>query len=52
MEHTQNTAITNSTSTQWHPAFFSSLQIEFENEADKLIFENIILLNTKVLMII
>ena len=25
---------------QWHPAFYASIQIEFEEEADKLIFEN------------
>ena len=47
MEHTPNTVLANSASTQWHPAFFGSLQIEFENEADKLIFENEHLLSTK-----
>ena len=47
MEHTPNTTLDNSASTQWHPAFFGSLQIEFENEADKLIFENEHLLSTK-----
>ena len=25
---------------QWHPAFFAGMQIEFEQEADMLIFEN------------
>ena len=25
---------------QWHPAFYAGIQIEFEEEADKLIFEN------------
>lgn len=25
---------------QWHPAFYAGLQIEFEEEKDKLIFEN------------
>ena len=25
---------------QWHPAFYAGLQIEFEKEKDKLIFEN------------
>lgn len=25
---------------QWHPAFYAGIQIEFEDEADKLIFEN------------
>ena len=24
---------------EWHPAFTASLQIEFEDEADKIIFE-------------
>lgn len=32
---------------QWHPAFFAGLQIEFEEEADKLIFENEHQLGTK-----
>lgn len=32
---------------QWHPAFFAGLQIEFEKEADKLIFENEHQLGTK-----
>ena len=25
---------------QWHPALYASMQIEFEEECDKLIFEN------------
>ena len=25
---------------QWHPAFYAGLQIEFAEEAEKLIFEN------------
>ena len=25
---------------KWHPAFTASLQIEFEDEADKIIFES------------
>ena len=25
---------------EWHPAFTASLQIEFEDEADKIIFES------------
>ena len=25
---------------QWHPAFYAGIQIEFAEEADKLIFEN------------
>lgn len=32
---------------QWHPAFYASLQIEFAEEADKLIFENEHQLGTK-----
>lgn len=32
---------------QWHPAFYASLQIELEEEADKLIFENEHQLGTK-----
>lgn len=32
---------------QWHPAFFASIQIEFEAESDKLIFENEHQLGTK-----
>ena len=47
MEHTPTTTIVETSATQWHPAFFSSLQIEFEKEADKLIFENEHLLSTK-----
>ena len=44
----QNTCtVTESAVTQWHPAFFGSLQIEFEKEADKLIFENEHQLSTK-----
>lgn len=37
----------NTSATQWHPAFFGSLQIEFEKEADKLIFESEHQLSTK-----
>ena len=29
----------NTSATQWHPAFFGSLQIEFEKESNKLIFD-------------
>lgn len=47
MELTPTTTIVETSATQWHPAFFSSLQIEFEKEADKLIFENEHLLSTK-----
>lgn len=32
---------------QWHPAFYASLQIELQNEADWLIFENEHQLGTK-----
>lgn len=32
---------------QWHPAFYASIQIELEEEADKLIFENEHQLGTK-----
>ena len=32
---------------QWHPAFYAGLQIEFEQEADKLVFENEHQLGTK-----
>jgi len=32
---------------QWHPAFYAGLQIEFEKESDKLIFENEHQLGTK-----
>lgn len=32
---------------QWHPAFYAGLQIEFEEEKDKLIFENEHHLGTK-----
>lgn len=32
---------------QWHPAFFASIQIELEREAEKLIFENEYQLGTK-----
>lgn len=35
------------TSLQWHPAFYAGIQIEFEEEADKLIFENEHQLGTK-----
>ena len=37
----------NTSATQWHPAFFGSLQIEFEKEADNLIFESEHQLSTK-----
>ena len=36
---------------QWHPAFFAGLQIELEEERDKLIFENEHQLSTKPLEI-
>lgn len=36
---------------QWHPAFYASLQIELEAEADKLIFENEHTLGTKPMQI-
>ena len=36
---------------QWHPAFYAGLQIEFEEEADKLIFESEHNLSTKPLQI-
>ena len=29
-----------STLLQWHPAFYAGIQIEFEEEAEKLQFEN------------
>lgn len=32
---------------QWHPAFFAGIQIELEEEADKLIFESEHQLGTK-----
>ena len=32
---------------QWHPAFYAGIQIEFEDEANKLIFENEHQLGTK-----
>ena len=32
---------------QWHPAFFAGIQIELEEERDKLTFENEHQLNTK-----
>ena len=47
MEHNKDTTVAETSTTQWHPAFFGSLQIEFENEADKLIFENEHQLSTK-----
>ena len=25
---------------QWHPAFYAGIQVEFADEAEKLIFEN------------
>lgn len=36
---------------QWHPAFYASIQIELEEEADKLTFENEHHLSTKPLQI-
>ena len=36
---------------QWHPAFYAGIQIEFEEEADKLIFENEHNLSTKPLQV-
>ena len=36
---------------QWHPAFYAGLQIEFEEEADKLIFEREHNLSTKPMQI-
>ena len=36
---------------QWHPAFYAGLQIELEEERDKLIFENEHQLSTKPLEI-
>ena len=36
---------------QWHPAFYAGIQIEFEEEADKLIFENEHNLGTKPLQV-
>lgn len=39
------------TKLQWHPAFFSGIQIELEEERDKLIFENEHQLSTKPLEI-
>lgn len=47
MEHEKDTTVVETPATQWHPAFFGSLQIEFEKEADKLIFENEHQLSTK-----
>ena len=34
-------------SLQWHPAFFAGVQIELEEEAEDLIFENEHMLGTK-----
>lgn len=36
---------------QWHPAFYAGLQIELEEDADKLIFENEHTLSTKPMQI-
>ena len=36
---------------EWHPAFTASLQIEFEDEADKIIFESEHLLSKKPMQI-
>lgn len=47
MAYDKTTVMESSVTTQWHPAFFGSLQIEFEKEADKLIFENEHQLSTK-----
>jgi len=47
MKHIRDTAVAEPSATQWYPAFFGSLQIEFEKEADKLIFENEHQLSTK-----
>ena len=47
MEHNKDTTVAETSATQWHPAFFGSLQIEFEKEADKLIFESEHQLSTK-----
>ena len=47
MEHEKDTTVVETSATQWHPAFFGSLQIEFEKEADKLIFESEHQLSTK-----
>lgn len=38
---------TKETALQWHPAFYAGIQIEFEEEADKLLFENEHQLGTK-----
>lgn len=35
------------TNLQWYPAFYAGIQIEFEAERDKLIFENEHQLGTK-----
>ena len=32
---------------QWHPAFFAGLQIEFQEEAGRFVFESEHLLGTK-----
>ena len=32
---------------QWHPAFFAGLQIEFQEEAGRFVFESAHLLGTK-----
>lgn len=37
----------NSTTLQWHPAFYAGIQIELQNEAEYLIFENEHQLGTK-----
>jgi len=47
MEHNKDTTVAETSTTQWHPAFFGSLQIEFEKEADKLLFESEHQLSTK-----
>lgn len=36
---------------QWYPAFFAGIQIEFEEEAEHLIFENEHTLSTKPMQI-
>lgn len=47
MDYDKHEPVSTTTAAQWHPAFFGSLQIEFEQEADKLIFENEHQLSTK-----
>lgn len=42
-----NDTTARSTKLQWHPAFYASIQIEFEEESEELIFENEHQLGTK-----